>query len=635
MGCRIPLFEHKPFVYADEWAEQNMILSNSGRFSYDVTPYFRTPTRCASDPIRHCRVVVVCPAQAGKSQMLINVLCHSAIYDPSNTLVILDTLKTAQRLSKNRIKPALRDFAHVASLKRGAAPLDKSSETMNISLGTGANLLFGASASASDLCSTPVKLLCLDELDRFVTDLNEEGDPITLALKRQLRFRDSMAVLTSTPTTEDGAITRHYLLGTQEVWSAQCECGEWLSIPFDDIDFSADTPTYTCPKCGTVYSESDVTALPHDYAPRLNDEPYTDRFGRVCRSFRFTSTLMHGIYTWDQIERERKQAETLGVAAIRSFRNTALGEPYTPPQIEIEDYTGLLAHRMDYTLDRCPDFITEVFAGIDTQDSLFEIVVIGCNADASKVAFLEHRQIVGDLATDTGVWDALKAYINKFKCTNSKGTTHNINLVCHDCGGHFYHEILALGLQSPLWRPIKGRSYQMNVPETAILDRVVRKNVAAVGHGTGRVDLTFVNTRYTKDLIYYKLHEILANRDCGFYFTSDPVALFDANFFEQLTSETKEKTSTGNDIYKLKVGFHNECLDCTVYALAAAELYRLAMCRLPSVETKPAQVAPSEQVATAAQATPSAHTAPPEQVATAVQESAPPKRKRRTLLKQL
>ena len=60
MGCRIPLFDHKPFVFADEWAEQNMILSNSGRFSYDVTPYFRTPTRCASDPIRHCSRSLLC-----------------------------------------------------------------------------------------------------------------------------------------------------------------------------------------------------------------------------------------------------------------------------------------------------------------------------------------------------------------------------------------------------------------------------------------------------------------------------------------------------------------------------------------------------------------------------------------------
>ena len=577
----IPLFEHKPFVYADEWAEQNMYLRETGKFSYDVTPYLKLPTRCASDLIECCRVVIMCPAQAGKSSAMVNIICHSAIYHPSNTLIIMDTLKNAQRMSKNRLKPALRDYAHVASLQRGARVLDKSAESMNISLGSGANLILGTSSSASDLCSTPVRILLLDELDRFQRDLSGEGDPVTLALKRQLRFKDSMAVLTSTPTTPDGAISRHFALGTQEVWGVVCECGRWLNIEYGSISFDSDTPVFTCPYCGEVYSEKDIEKLHHEYKP-FNDHPYQDARGRLCRSFRFSSTLMHGIYTWEQIRREEIQATSLGEAAIRSFKNTTLGEAYLPKNTEIKDYNDLLKYRLAFNKNSIPSFVTEIFAGIDTQDSWFEVVIIGCDKTSSQIAFIEHKQIIGDL--DQGsTWERLKQYINEFTCKTQDGRTLNINLVCQDAGGHYYNEVLSLGLLSPLWRAVRGRSYAMSQPELTVIDKVKRTSVKNIGYGAGKVDITYVNTRYTKDLIFSKLSLMIDNKDSGLYFSSSPDAGIDENLFEQLTSEVKQVSGSGIEYYVKKNSFRNECLDCTVYALAASELYRLAMCRLPSL----------------------------------------------------
>ena len=52
---------------------------------------------------------------------------------------------------------------------------------------------------------------------------------------------------------------------------------------------------------------------------------------------------------------------------------------------------------------------------------------------------------------------------------------------------------------------------------------------------------------------------------------------------EQRTSGVKQVSGSGIEYYVKKNSFRNECLDCTVYALAASELYRLAMCRLPSL----------------------------------------------------
>lgn len=579
---KIPCFQVKKILPVDAWAESHITLPDTGPFRFDATPFFHAPTVAACDTNRVCRVCVSTPAQCGKTQMIANVLCYNAIYKPATTIVILDSQKTAQRLSSNRVRPFLREFGGVASLQRGSYVEDRSSSVVNIRLGANANLLFGSSRSASDLCSTPAKYIFLDELDRFAKEIKGEGDPIHLAMKRAIRFNDSMCIMTSTPTTEEGNITKYYLTGTQEVWCVRCVCGALLSVPFDDIDFKKDIPTYTC-TCGKELSEDDIKALEHTYAPPANDAPFTDAHGRIFRSFRATATLMHNFYTWDYLKKEEIASNTLGLSSVRAFRNTTLGEIYKEPTFEITDFTGLMSHRVFYTKKNIPKWVDKLYAGIDTQDHLFEIVVVGMSENRDRIAFIDHRQIVGELEFEPKVWDELKRYISSFECIKEDGEVLNLAMVAHDAGGHFYNEILALGLLSPLWRPVKGRSYQMNIEEKTIIDRITRKSVRGLGNGTGRVDLAFVNTRYCKDYIYNKLFMLLQNKNSGFYFTADPDAGFDENFFEQITSEVKEPTTNGYFLYKLKPGFHNECLDCTVYALAASEIHRLMQGRLAPI----------------------------------------------------
>ena len=146
MSLKPSCFAYTERMYADEWAEKNVILKDTGRFRYDVTPYFREPTRAASDLVHTCRVVLKTPAQCGKTSLLLNVLGWVAAYDPANALLILDSLKTGQRLSKNRLKPFLRDTCHIAAFQ--ASHKDRSKETTNLSLGTGANLIIGSASSA-------------------------------------------------------------------------------------------------------------------------------------------------------------------------------------------------------------------------------------------------------------------------------------------------------------------------------------------------------------------------------------------------------------------------------------------------------------------------------------------------------
>lgn len=585
----IPCFAHLAAKTVDEWAEDNIILRDSGRLRYAETPWMREPTRAAGEVYTTCRVVISTPAQSAKTTAIIAVLCHQAVYHPANTMLLLDTEHSARRLVKNRLKPALRDFAKVPSLQKGqtSGVLDVSSENFNIALASGANLIAGSAKSVSALASTPIQLLCLDEVDRYARELDGEGDPVTLAIKRTLRYRHSMTLMTSTPTIPDGRITQYYGLGTCEVWSVKCSaCGAWMPVHFDDIDFTGSTPVYACPFCGQVYAERDVIELEHGYAPPENKTPYRDKNGRIARSFKVTAPLVHSAYTWDSIETERRQAEAIGLPAIRSWRNVTVGEPYEPPSIAITDFTGLLSRRLMYDRESLPEWVAFTVAGVDTQDNRFEMVVAGYSVDTLKCAVIEHRVFFGDVINDSTVWEALKAYIGQTVFKTVDGRSLPIGLTMIDAGGHATMSVYALALQSPYVRPVRGRSYRMAEEERQIIDRVQRRALNSVGNGAGRIALTWVNTRYCKDLLYYRLGEVLQNRDCGLYFSSVPDLNQNENFFEQLTSEEKYETKNGISLYRVKAARRNEALDCMVYAMAGAESVRLSLCQLPSVTTK-------------------------------------------------
>ena len=566
---------------AAEWAEANVILKDTGRFRYDVTPFLRTPTACASDLIHTCRVIIKTPAQVGKSQAIQNIIGWMSEYDPANALVIMDSMKTGMRFSKNRLKPFLRDTCNISAFNTRSK--DKSKETANLSLGTGANLIIGSALSASDLCSTPVKWLFADELDRWPGEIRNEGDPLLLAFKRQLRFM-GMAVLTSTPTNPDGRITQHYRLGTQEVWCAVCECGEYMRVSYDDISWD-DTPTYHCPKCGIVYDENAIKALKHEYAPAANDKPFTDKFGRLARSFEITATLCHNQYSWDTLKREEMQALSLGEAAVRSWRNTSLGETYTPPEQEYIHPSLLVQLSDSFDESTIPDWVEVVVCGIDTQDNAFVYVVIGCDVNLRRVAIIKASMILGDLRTKQP-WNELKSFVNSYRVKTKSGRLKGITVTAIDSGGHFTHDVYALSMLSPRIIAVKGRGpRRTSESETGIINHVTRIGVKAVGSGIGKTNLTFVNTNFCKDVInahlQAKIHKSAIGSD--WVWSGNPGSGIDANFFDQLTAEIKSYKSDGSYRYEKLPGRENHYLDCLVYAMAAAEAFRLASGRIPAL----------------------------------------------------
>lgn len=577
---KIKLFEHPKQMTVSEFAEANVTITEGAargqKFSYRNRPYFREPTDAMGDNRHNCRVVLVTPTQVGKTTAFLNYLYYIITYDPDNTLIILDSNKTAEKLSRVRVRPFLRTQVKLDSLQKGTqVDYDKSSSTNNISIAGGKNILIGSARSASDLCSFSCKYLLCDETSRYPTVLDKEGDPITLAMQRQETYTRSMAILTSTPTTEDCTIWQHYKLGTQNRWSAICECGHYMPVDYKDIDFTdIEHPTYACPKCGTVYDEYTLQyKLKHEYAPDANPDPFRDSYGRVCKSYHVPGTLCPERYTWKYLREKELAARQTGAGGYQSFVNTSLGEVYYPGIDESIDVNKMIQCRRYFDKDHIPKWVQFVTCGIDTQDNRFELIVIGSDKSRKHICFIERKIITGDLR-QSQVWTDLLNHLNDFRCTTRDGRLLPIQISCIDSGGHFTQDVYAFCLRSPRLRPIKGLGSCDSSKD--LIYKVSDVPVKAYANGSGRIQLTIVNVNYAKDIIREQMLKIQSNfKESDWVISSNLDAQFDVIFFDQMNAEFRETYQQGRYRWVCKPGVRNEALDCTVYALTAVDIARL------------------------------------------------------------
>lgn len=559
----LSVFSKPALVDVPTWACTNRYMnSTSSMFSYIQTPFFEEPAHYMSDIASTSMVILKTPAQVGKTTAIENFLGWMYTYYPSNTMLVLDSLKSGMKMSHNRIRPFLRETCGVNNPRNTKKNPDKSNSVINIGLGRGASLFVCSSKSISDLRSTPSRFVLLDEVDAYVDCI--EGDPIELALKRQMRFR-GMAVLTSTPTTTDGRITQQYYLGTQQTWGVVCdECDKWFEVKYNQIDYTNTVPTIHCPHCGEVYDEDDVKKLEHDYSPPKNDTPYKDELGRIRRSFEVTAPLCHAFYSWDGLKRQEIAALSLGEASYQSFVNTTLGECYTPKeQIEIQVPELMRLSQGKYTHDCLPLDVAFIVCGVDTHDSCLYCETCGFSEDLKRMYGLQYDVLVGD-PNESAVWKQFEEIFNKIY-TREDGTPMRPAFTFADSGGHRTNAVYLYSFRNRRFMPIKG--YVSS--KTNAVDPLVGKQQKLKLNGglKGRCTVQFIGVNAGKDELANAELLTIAGDKRLFYPKGNR---YNPDYFKGLLSEKK---ISGKWIAPQKGHTNNEPLDCRVYAMACASYY--------------------------------------------------------------
>ena len=495
-----------------------------------------------------------------------NALGWVCEYDRQNVLIVFDTLENGQRFSRNRLKPFLRDTCGILNNSLEANP-DKSNSAMNISLGTGANVFIGTGKSPSQLASTPAKYLLMDEIDRWTDQIEGEGDPVSLALQRQMTYR-GMALFTSTPTMkETSRIWKQFLLGTQCVWGVYCDsCGKHFSLEWTDIDWTEpDNPVCHCPHCGEVWTEQEIIAMRHGYEAQ-NEHPQTDKYGRILRSYSVNGLLCHAQYTWASLKEYERSALQTGEAAVQSFRNTRLAECYTPPdEIRVDAQTLMIKSLMRFSDDCIPTDIAYITCGVDTHDACLYAAVYGWSADCSRCYGLTYHVLAGDPDT-AQPWEALTELTNR-PFIRKDGRILRCAFTFCDAGGHRTNSVLAYTFHNSRFFPIKGFASTGKATTTdPLLRRVFKMNLNA-GIKT-KIQVMEIGVNNAKDMILKMETLTLAGEPALNFATKN---CFGNDFFVSLTSEVRIQNKW---VAPAKKWRGNEALDTLTYALACAVWYR-------------------------------------------------------------
>jgi phage terminase large subunit GpA-like protein len=533
-----------------------------GRWHTDKAPYQREIMDAIGDAhIR--RVVIMCAAQLGKTELLLNILGYFMAYAPAPILVMQPTLDMGQTFSKDRLAPMIRDtpvlrgLVDVKSRYAGNTILKKNFPGGHITI-VGAN-------SATGLASRPIKVLLADEVDRYPGSAGTEGDPLSLAQKRQTTFWDKKTVMVSTPVIKGHSrIETEYNQSTREEWNVPCpECGHyqpfvWANLIFDPDDLQKEI-VYKCERCGCVANEY-----------RWKQQSQQGRFvaenpGAETRGFHL-NTLASTFCGWKEIVQKfivaKEQLDQGNPEGMKVWVNTELGETWEERGEQVED-TELFNRREIYDAV-VPEEVLVLTAGVDVQDDRFEVEIVGWGVGKESWG-IRYQKIYGDMLKEQ-VWEDLDAFLQTVWCKKD-GTALRIISCCIDSGGHHTDQVYRFTkerYERGVWA-IKGKG-GAEVPyiRNPTTNNRVKTPLFIIGVDTG------------KALLYQRLrHNTKGPNYC--HFPANEEAGYDETYFKGLTSEkmvVRFRKGRSVTVWELKDSKYkrNEPLDLRNYATAALEI---------------------------------------------------------------
>jgi phage terminase large subunit GpA-like protein len=517
------------------------------------------------------KVVLMWAAQMGKTDCaILNTVGFYMHLEPCPIMLLQPTVEMAETVSKNRINPMLRDTPILAELFAQKSR-DKNNTIQEKQFPGGYLVMQGANSPAA-LASRPVRVLMMDEVDRYPITAGKEGDPVMLAHKRTTAFWNSKEVVTSTPTNKgQSRIETEYEHSTQEVWNVPCPvCGKyqpltWAKIKFDAEQFREGINRIVrceCEFCGAVSEE-------YEWKQAGQRGKYIATYPtRKVRGF-FVNALSSTFTTWEEITEDFLTAiderDKGNIQLLKTWTNTALAETWDETGVSLEQDN--LKERAEAYTAEVPEGVLYLTCGVDTQDDRFEFEVVGWGIGAESWGIIKGA-IYGDLK-GTDIWERLDEQLLK-TFHKGDGTIMSITATCIDSQGH--HALQVYRFCKDRWArnvwAIKGKG-GMDVP---YISNPTKNNRASA-------PLFILGVDTGKCLVYDRLQ--VSNPGPGY--CHFPIGRgYDDLYYKGLTAEKlvmtyKQGVATRKWVLK-DLGFRrNEPLDIRDYAQAAVEIANLPL----------------------------------------------------------
>lgn len=268
--------------------------------------------------------------------------------------------------------------------------------------------------SAAGLRSMPVRFLVLDEVDGYPPDVDGEGDPIGLAVRRTSSYGGrAKRLLISTPTVAGTSrIEAAYEDSDQRLFYVPCpECEAYQPLRWRSLRWEDDAPEtvrLACEACGCLIAE----AAKERMLERGEWRPQNP--GHPTRGYHVSALYApFGMYSWEQAVREFLAAKRSGAPErLKTWVNTVLGETWKL-NAEAPDWRKLYDRREEYRAGTVPEGGVVLTAGADVQHDRIEVEVVawGRRFESWSVAW---RTLIGDTSSETKpVWRELAELLDE------------------------------------------------------------------------------------------------------------------------------------------------------------------------------------------------------------------------------
>ena len=542
-----------PRLTVSQWSDTERILPvgspNPGKWRTERAEYQREIMDAFNDPAVE-RIVVMTSSQVGKTEILNNICGYFIHHDANGPVLVLQpTLEMARAWSTDRLAPLIETTKALKDLIGDPKSKDGDNTILQKIFFNGARLTISGSNSPASLASRPIRVLLMDEIDRFPPSAGTEGDPVSLGIRRTQNYFNRKIAMFSTPTIKGASrIEAAFEQSDQRFFELQCDCGHWQALKWSHVQWDEDRPETAriiCEECETAWT--DIERKQKIKNGRWNAT--ADFHGIAGFSLNALSS------PWTSLEglvREFLEAKAHGTESLRVFINTALGETWEEDAVDIDEHD--LFSRIEKYDDEIPHGdISVLTAGVDVQSDRIECLVCG-HGHLDELWMLDLAIFYG-APTGEKVWNDLAIYLRR-GWKHPSGNDLRIIRTFIDSGyepDRVYKFAQVMG-GNGVWigkgvggsdRPIVGRPSKNNAS---------RVNVFPLG----------VNT--IKQILFTRLRN--SEIGPGYFHIGD---FADDEFVRQLTSEklvTRYSRGIPRTEFK-KIRTRNEALDLLVYNLAA------------------------------------------------------------------
>ena len=549
-----------PEMMVSDWADKNRHLSQKasaepGRWRTERTPYLREIMDCLSPVSPHQRVVFMKGAQIGGTEAGQNWIGYTVHLAPGPMMIVQPTVETAKRWSKQRLAPMIDDTPAISRLIKAPRERDSGNTVLTKEYQGGVMIITGAN-SAVGLRSVPVMYLFCDEIDGYPSDVEGEGDPVSLAEVRTGTFSRKKIFLVSTPTIKGfSRIEREYEDSDKRKYHVPCPfCDHYQQIIWDRIKWpkamdgtpQLDDIAYQCSRCEKLIPD-------HHKTDMLARGQWVAEAPGPGKSAGFHLSSLYsplGWVSWAKIAAEFIEAKK-DTELLKTWINTRLGETWEE-EGEQPDDNYLFSRREDYGPE-IPAGGVVLTCGADVHPDRIEAEVVawGIGQESWSITY----EVFRGSTSEQEVWKELDDFLMQ-EWRHVSGVPIRIACACIDSGDQT-QEVYMFVKPRQMRRvfAVKGSS----IAGHPLVGRPSKNNI-------GGVQLFSIGTDTAKDVIYGRLK--IADPGAGFmHFPTG----YDQEYFLQLTAEkivTKMVKGFPVRAYKL-TRERNEALDVRVYALAA------------------------------------------------------------------